>query len=94
MDLSDLHGTDGSSESSTADPIQNLKNCDMGSKFDPATSKCDLIGPPTAREHGRLKDKVEEMSQELLVQLDERDDLVNAIQLKNRFIGTSNSLKI
>ena len=84
MDLSDLHGTDGSSESSHSDPIQNMKNSEI-SKRD---LKNDLIGPPTAREHDRLKDKVEEMSQELLVQLDERDDLVNAIQLKNRFIGT------
>ena len=64
MNLSDLHGTDGSSEESAEAPKDSEK---------PASEN--------------LADRVEEMSQELLFQLNERDELVNAIQLKNRFIG-------
>lgn len=70
MDLSDLHGTSGSSESSSTLSVKE-----------------STLGQSSTRECARINAKVEEVSHELLFQLNERDELVNAIQLKNRFIG-------
>jgi hypothetical protein len=72
MDLSDLHGTDGSSDNSTSGCSKDI-DCSRTSE-------------------SNLSEKVEEMSHELLFQLNERDELVNAIQLKNRFIGKLTNL--
>ena len=43
----------------------------------------------TIEDEQKLSEKVNKKSQELLVHLNERDELVNSIQLKNRFIGTN-----
>jgi hypothetical protein len=41
----------------------------------------------TIEDEQKLSEKVNKKSQELLVHLNERDELVNSIQLKNRFIA-------
>ena len=79
MDLSDLHGRDGSSPAGQAKTSEADSECHLNLKM----SKSQI----SPRDFQKLKSKVEEISQELLFQLNERDELVNAIQLKNRFIG-------
>ena len=73
MDLAELHGNSNEANQCDNDEVK------LSEKVAYWKITTFLINFP----------KVKKKSQELLIQLDERDDLVNSIQLKNRFIGES-----